>query len=65
MTKYSTGIIPLGLMSANHNYKSKFRLMYIEDWERVFKQDKMSDLFTVFKDWNEYFKYKGDYHNVP
>ena len=39
--------------------------MYIEDWERVFKQDKMSDLFTVFKDWNEYFKYKGDYHNVP
>lgn len=41
-----------------------FRLMYIEDWERVFKQDKMAGLFSVFKNWDEYFKYQGDYHNV-
>lgn len=41
------------------------RIVNIEDWERVFKCDKMAGLFSVFKNWDEYFKYQGDYHNVP
>lgn len=37
----------------------KIWLMTIDDWKAAFKGDKF---FTCFKDWNEYFKYDGDWH---
>lgn len=39
------------------------RIMSIEDWTDVFNYTKKGDLFfTCFKDWDEYFKYDGDWH---
>ena len=37
-------------------------IISIEDWNSVFYNGKWKGLLTVFDDWNDYLKYKGDWH---
>lgn len=39
------------------------RIISIKEWEQVFNYTKLGKmLFTVFKNWEEYNQYNGDYH---
>lgn len=44
---------------------SLFDLLTIEAWEIALYYKDGAKLYTVFKDWNEYLKYDGDYTKHP
>lgn len=39
-----------------------FRILTIEDWEKVFNYKNNTNAETVFTSWDDYFQYEGDYH---
>lgn len=42
-----------------------FNIWTIAEWEKVFNYTGYGHLLTVFKDWDEYLKYNGDYKKHP
>lgn len=39
------------------------RILSIEEWNEVFNYTKRGRMFyTLFKDWEEYYQYHGDFH---
>lgn len=49
----------------NHYEGGLFDIWTIQDWCNVFNYTSYGRLLTLFKDWDEYLKYKGDYRKHP
>ncbi len=50
---------------SNHYEGGLFDIWTIEDWTNALNYTKQGHLFTLFKDWDEYFKYNGNYKKRP
>lgn len=50
----------------SNNYEGGlFNIWTIQDWENVFNYTGYGKLLTLFKNWDEYLKYDGDYRKYP